>query len=360
MEEAFLTNRIPTSWSAANASTSARKSRTCSPTCGDFNPRDDVSFRRSINTPVRGIGPTAISKLEEWANERNASLWTPPPTKSLQAGLPKKTASSVRAFVSVIADAQELAEQGPVTPVLRSLLSASGYVDALKAEHSQEALGRLENLQELLKRHRRIRWLVRRSLAWRLLGERLSRRRRRRRRDLGRRRGHPHDPSLREGSRVPRRLHGRDGGRGLPHSRSLGSDTELEEERRLAYVGMTRAREELHLMHAARRSLYGTPNFNRRSRFLDDIPSHLLDTLNPAAIAPPPANRSPTAPAPIASCRPRRSPRTPPPRSPRPGSPPFDVGQRVKHPSSASAWLSPAIPCATTWRLPSPSRASSA
>jgi DNA helicase-2/ATP-dependent DNA helicase PcrA len=57
----------------------------------------------------------------------------------------------------------------------------------------------------------------------------------------------------------------------------MGSDTELEEERRLCYVGMTRAKEELHLRHAHRRSLYGTPNFNKRSRFLDDIPAELLD-----------------------------------------------------------------------------------
>lgn len=62
----------------------------------------------------------------------------------------------------------------------------------------------------------------------------------------------------------------------FPHSRSLTSDSELEEERRLCYVGMTRAREELYLFHAHRRSLYGTPNFNRRSRFLDDVPSELL------------------------------------------------------------------------------------
>jgi DNA helicase-2/ATP-dependent DNA helicase PcrA len=65
----------------------------------------------------------------------------------------------------------------------------------------------------------------------------------------------------------------------FPHSRSLGSDSELEEERRLAYVGMTRAKEELNLLHAHRRSVFGTPNFNRRSRFLDEIPTELLDAV---------------------------------------------------------------------------------
>jgi len=65
----------------------------------------------------------------------------------------------------------------------------------------------------------------------------------------------------------------------FPHQRSLISDREIEEERRLCYVGMTRAREELHLVHAHRRSLYGQPNFNSRSRFLDDIPLELTGSV---------------------------------------------------------------------------------
>jgi DNA helicase II / ATP-dependent DNA helicase PcrA len=67
----------------------------------------------------------------------------------------------------------------------------------------------------------------------------------------------------------------------FPHSRSLGSDTQLEEERRLCYVGMTRAREELHLLYAHRRALYGQPSFNLRSRFLDDVPEELVHATLP-------------------------------------------------------------------------------
>ena len=73
----------------------------------------------------------------------------------------------------------------------------------------------------------------------------------------------------------------------FPHSRSMGSDTELEEERRLCYVGMTRAREELHLLHAQRRSLYGQANFNKRSRFLDDIPPEVLSAPGGGPYMPP-------------------------------------------------------------------------
>jgi len=120
----------------------------------------------------------------------------------------------------------------------------------------------------------------------------------------------------------------------FPHSRSLNSDSEIEEERRLAYVGMTRAREELHLVHAHRRSLYGTPNFNRRSRFLDDIPSALLDTMGGHSYQP--ALRTVTQ---------ERNggysvlePTPPPPSRIQPASwkPPFEVGQRVTHPKFGS------------------------
>lgn len=333
MEEAFLTNRIPHILVGGQRFYERKEIKDMLAYLRlTFNPRDDVSFRRSINTPVRGIGPTAISKLEDWANERQASLWMASNDQELQSSLPKKTASSVRGFVSVISDAQELAEQGPVTPVLRSLLSASGYVDALKAEHSQEALGRLENLQELLN-------------------------------VTAEYDGSSDDPSLGgflESVSLVADVDalGTSGGeavtlmtlhsaKGLefpvvfmagmeegvfPHSRSLGSDTELEEERRLAYVGMTRAREELHLMHAARRSLYGTPNFNRRSRFLDDIPSHLLDTLNPGGYRP--STREPIAHGPGTHrvMPPSSIPANAPAPKPASWKPPFDVGQRVKHP----------------------------
>ena len=150
-------------------------------------------------------------------------------------------------------------------------MRASEYLDALRSERSEEAQSRLENLQELLNVTAEF--------------------------DAG-----PEPPSLamflesvalvsdidsyEDGSDAVAlmTLHSSKGLEfpvvflvGLeegvfPHSRSLGDDAELEEERRLCYVGMTRAREELHLTHAHRRALFGQPSFNPRSRFIDDLP----------------------------------------------------------------------------------------
>jgi len=115
----------------------------------------------------------------------------------------------------------------------------------------------------------------------------------------------------------------------FPHSRSLGSDSELEEERRLCYVGMTRAREELHMTYARRRTLFGQPNFNRSSRFLDDI-SHLeSDSLTPFS--------RPMGEQEIRTVRPERSGSYTVVEAPRGPlkSPdwvaPFKVGQQVRH-----------------------------
>jgi DNA helicase-2/ATP-dependent DNA helicase PcrA len=328
MEEAFLTMRIPHILVGGQRFYERKEIKDMLAYLRlTWNPRDDVSLRRSINVPPRGIGATSMSSVERWAADHESQLWTAILDQEVQHGLPKKAASAIRGFLGVVQEAQEIAEAGPVTPVLRSLLSGSGYVDMLKAEHSQEALGRLENLQELLNV----------TAEYDATADEPS---------LG---GFLESVSLVadvdslgvEGDAVTlMTLHSAKGLEfpvvfltGLeegvfPHSRSLNTDSEVEEERRLCYVGMTRAREELHLVHAHRRSVYGTPNFNRRSRFLDDIPPNLLDTLNaggyePQSVRSVSQERSGT----YTVTEPRKveAPKAPLWR------PPFEIGQRVRH-----------------------------
>lgn len=296
-----------------------------------LNPKDDVSLRRSINTPTRGIGATALGKVDALAVERGISLWEALLDQELQAGFQKKTASAIRGFVSVLQDAMALAEEGPVSPVLKGLLNGSGYIDALRAEHSDDALSRLENLQELLNVTAEYDATSEEpSLSGFLESVSLVA-------DVDALGGNNGDAVTLMTLHSAKGLEfpvvfmtGLEEGV-FPHSRSLGSDSQIEEERRLCYVGMTRAREELHLLHAHRRSLYGTPNFNSRSRFLDDVPPALLDTLNEAAYRPNNdrggvyQERSGS----YTTYAPKPEPK-PTPSTDR-WKPPFGVGQKVKH-----------------------------
>jgi DNA helicase-2/ATP-dependent DNA helicase PcrA len=240
-----------------------------------LNIRDDVSFRRVVNVPARGLGATTTSSLEKFAADHNQALFEAAKDQEFQGSLSSKVASSLRSFLAVVEIGQDLAEQTYVTPVLRSLLTTSGYMDALKQERTEEALGRLENLQELVNVTSEYdRESDERSLSGFLESVALV-----------------SDVDSLGGGGDAVTLMTLHSAKGLefpvvfiagleegifPHSRSLGSDSELEEERRLAYVGMTRARQELHLLHAKRRSVFGTPNFNPPSRFLADIPRHLV------------------------------------------------------------------------------------
>jgi DNA helicase-2/ATP-dependent DNA helicase PcrA len=332
MEEAFLTMRIPHILVGGQRFYERKEIKDMLAYLRlTLNPRDDVSLRRSINTPTRGIGDKAVAKLEEWANAHDTNLLEAALDQEVQFSLPKRTASALRGFASHITDAQAIAEAGAVTPVLRHLLSESGYIDALKAENSQESLSRLENLQELLNVTAEYDATADEpSLGGFLESVSLVA-------DVDALSGHGGDAVTLMTLHSAKGLEfpvvfmtGMEEGV-FPHSRSLNSDSQLEEERRLCYVGMTRARQELHLMHAHRRSMFGTPNFNRRCRFLDDLPNELLDTLNPQGYQPvmrqPIAHGSGThrvmTPAPVPVAKPPVAPGW---------KPPFDVGQRVKHP----------------------------
>ena len=298
-----------------------------------LNPLDDVSFKRVINVPTRGIGATSIAALEAHVAESGIQLLQAADAPDFIKSVGKKQADGMREFARLIADAAKLAADGSVTPVLRFLLNGSGYVNALKVEHSQESVSRLENLQELLNVTNEYDATAEEpTLGGFLESVSLVA-------DV--------DALTNQGDAITlMTLHSAKGLEfpvvylvGLeegvfPHSRSLASDAEIEEERRLCYVGMTRAREELHLVHANRRSVYGTPNFNRRSRFLDDLPANWLSTISHSGYAMPESARSPYqdragAFSSFREAQPvlQQAPNL---RAPTWKSP-FDVGQRVRH-----------------------------
>ena len=327
VEEAFLTNRIPHLLVGGQRFYERKEIKDMLAYLRlVYNPKDNVSFKRIVNTPTRGIGNTALGLMEDWALRTDESLFTAANDQGIQSSMQKKASSSIRAFCDAISEAQDIAEQGPVTPVLRALMVRSGYLDALKQEHSEESIARLENLQEFIN----VTVQFDETSDEPNLGTFLE--------------------SVALVADIDNLVEGGDAvtlmtlhsAKGLefpviflsgleegvfPHSRSLYSDTELEEERRLCYVGMTRAREELHLSHAHRRSLYGMPNFNARSRFVDDIPAEILEIRGDAGYSYAPPIRAVTQ---------QRSgtytitePQAP--KQERSFKPLFDVGERVKH-----------------------------
>ena len=297
-----------------------------------LNPSDDISLRRIINVPARGLGPTAIGRIEDWAASNSAPLLAAMRAEEVRNGMQKKQGDAVRELLAALDSAAAMVDSGPVTGVLKHLLAGSGYVEALKAERSDEATSRLENLQELVNVTTEFDATSETpTLGAFLESVALVA-------DID---------SLADGGEAVTlmTLHSAKGLEfpvvfmvGLeegvfPHQRSLMTDREIEEERRLCYVGMTRAQEELHLLHAHRRSLYGQPNFNGRSRFLDDIPLELTSSLTDGGLGPQPVRqvrqeRSGAYFTTEARTRPSESGR----RLKGPEwSPPFDVGVRVRH-----------------------------
>jgi len=240
------------------------------------NPQDEIAFRRVVNSPTRGLGAVSIQNLERWADVRGGTLWDAAHDQEVQVGMATRVRTALKSFLWIIEEGRQLAEAGKIAPLLRHLLDKSGYEAELRRERTEEATSRLENLHEFV------------SVAAQydetdeepsLIGflERIALMS-----DV--------DALKDTGDAVTlMTLHSSKGLEfpvvflaGLeesvfPHSRSINDERQLEEERRLCYVGITRARERLFISHAQRRSLFGTANYNLRSRFLDDIPEHLIE-----------------------------------------------------------------------------------
>ena len=233
------------------------------------NPADEVSARRVLNVPRRGVGESSVGRLEAWATA-NGMGFTEALRRAGDAGVRGRALTGITQFWELIDSVADLVPDGP-GPVLSALLDRSGYIAELEAEHSVEADGRLENLAELVGVAHEAESVDSFLEQVSLVADTD---------DLD-----PSDSS----SVVLMTLHSAKGLEfpvvfmvGLeegvfPHQRSFDAPEELEEERRLAYVGITRARSRLHLSHAVSRTLYGATQYNPPSRFFEEIPGELMD-----------------------------------------------------------------------------------
>jgi DNA helicase-2/ATP-dependent DNA helicase PcrA len=242
-----------------------------------IHPEDDISLLRVLNVPPRGIGKTTVDALRDTARIDGSSLWQAI-TKFVSGASPGRSVAPLRAFQELIAKFQESFAQRSPADFLRSVLDDGGYMDMLRDRNTPDDVSRIENLEELVQ-------AVAESAE---SGEALT--------DFLDAAALVSDADSFEGKPGVTliTLHSTKGlefdhvfltgmEEGIcPHSRSLNEEKGIEEERRLVYVGMTRARTSLTLTRAVYRRVFGNEQQLRASlpsRFLAEIPSDLVDTV---------------------------------------------------------------------------------
>jgi ATP-dependent DNA helicase UvrD/PcrA len=239
------------------------------------NPVDEVSVKRVLNVPKRGIGDASVAKLDAHAALEGIGFLDAL-RHAGEAGVTGPAVRGIESFVALLDDIGVLAagDGGDVDPVgpgdlLQTALERSGYLAELEAENTVESAGRIENLGELVGSAREFTRIDEFLEQVSLVADT--------------------DDITDDDQVVLMTLHSAKGlefpvvflagvEEGVfPHTRALTEPDELEEERRLAYVGITRARERLYVTHAWSRNLYGSTQYNPPSRFLEEIPTELVE-----------------------------------------------------------------------------------
>jgi DNA helicase-2/ATP-dependent DNA helicase PcrA len=249
-----------------------------------LNPHDSVAMMRVINTPPRGLGKQTLEELERRAKDYGVSLWEaisiindPAQTPT---GFSPRALNSLKNFQKIITDLVASASKEAASEVVKAAILDSGYAEVLKTENSEEAEGRLENLQELV--NAAVDYDAEEGGGLRdfidsaaLVSDT--------------------DEYERDATVTLMTMHSAKGLEfpvvfivgledGLfPHSRSAADPAELEEERRLCYVAITRAEKFLYVTHAMKRRVYGEELASEPSQFLNEMPVELLEDLTRGA-----------------------------------------------------------------------------
>jgi DNA helicase-2/ATP-dependent DNA helicase PcrA len=250
------------------------------------NDDDTVSLRRILNTPRRGIGDRAEACVEALSTRDRISFGAALRRSADAPGISTRAANGIADFVALLDDARELARTAPPEEVLEAVLTRSGYLSELEESLDPQDVGRVENLQELVSVAReyteRAEAQAEEGVGATLAGflEQVAL--------VADADQVPSDDPEHQGVVTLMTLHTAKGLEfpvvfltGLedgvfPHLRALSDTRELEEERRLAYVGITRARRRLYLSRAVTRSAWGQPSYNPPSRFTDELPADLV------------------------------------------------------------------------------------
>ena len=277
-----------------------------------LNPHDDVSFRRVVNVPARGVGKGVMESLEAiplpaetdahtlspllaelHPRASNDSLWSRLLHGIDRRLLPNRSLASLTAFRDLILNLAAIAAEEPVSLALGKVLDRSGYLQDLRDERSEEAEGRIENLLELVSAAREYESRNPEPSLGGFVDQ------------LSLLSDVDEEAGAKNARVVMLTMHSAKGlefpivvisglEEGLfPHSRSSDDETELEEERRLCYVAITRAQRRLVLTSAARRRVFGDYQSTEPSRFVDEIPAELIEVVpssfSSSFLTPPPS-----------------------------------------------------------------------
>ncbi|SNS17274.1 DNA helicase PcrA [Actinomadura mexicana] len=260
------------------------------------NPEDAVSLRRILNVPKRGIGDRAEACVEAYASRERISFWQALRTPEDVPGMATRSLNAVRDFVALLDELRAAAESLTPADLVAEVLKASGYLAELQASKDPQDETRIENLQELE--------AVAREFEERLDGESAEGRLPEFLEQVALVADADSIPGGAKGGPVPPGEQPEESEHGVvtlmtlhtakglefpvvfltgmedgvfPHLRAMSNPKELEEERRLAYVGITRARQRLYVSRATMRSSWGAPQVNPPSRFLGEVPTTLVE-----------------------------------------------------------------------------------
>ena len=244
-----------------------------------YNPNDNISLLRIINVPKRGVGDTSISKLAEYANANNMSLFDVISNPDLVPGLMARVRKPLELLAEFVFTMIALKDNMSVADLIDKVMKESGYIKELEEENTTQSETRLENLKELLslaKDYMKNTGLddnLENFLSHVALVSDID------------------NVDLDEDKITMMTMHSAKGlefpvafiagmEEGLfPHSRTLMNESEIEEERRICYVGITRARRKLYLTNAKMRTIFGKTVVYPNSRFLSEIPEHTVERL---------------------------------------------------------------------------------
>ncbi len=243
------------------------------------NPADEVSLRRVLNVPKRGIGDRAEEYVAAFAQRERMTFAEALARPADVPGLAARSASAIEGFNTLIGELRELSGEVPAAELTEAVLDRTGYIEALEASSDLQDASRVENLEELVSVAREFDGAHEEGTLAEFL-EQVS---------LVADADEIPEGEEHGGMVTMMTLHTAKGlefpvvfltgmeEEVFPHQRSLTNAQELEEERRLAYVGITRAEERLYLTRALSRNWWGRPSFHKQSRFLTEIPADLIE-----------------------------------------------------------------------------------